>query len=294
MITRALILAAGKGVPIGEAGLPNCLAVVGGRTLLDRTLELLEAVGIQRIGLVVGYAGAAIRRHVATTGRRVTFFENADWDGPNGLSVLAARGFVTERTLLVMSDQIQAPALLRELCALPAAAGPTVLAVDRDLARVFDVADATKVQLDGDRVTAIGKPLTRYDGISAGLFVMAPSLIAALERLPRPSLTEGVQAAASDGLVAARDVAGKLWQDVDTPPMRLHAEWLLRVYGDELARPAVPGGATASTAADTLALIERLLAEKDEPGYILFSPGPVMTSARVKAALVHHDVCHRD
>ncbi len=123
---------------------------------------------------------------------------------------------------------------------------------------------------------------------------MAPSLIAALDRLPRPSLTEGVAAAAADGLVAAHDVVAKLWQDVDAPPMRQHAEWLLRVYGDELARPAVPGGSTASTAADTLALIERLLAEKDEPGYVLFSPGPVMTSARVKAALVHHDVCHRD
>jgi 2-aminoethylphosphonate-pyruvate transaminase len=52
--------------------------------------------------------------------------------------------------------------------------------------------------------------------------------------------------------------------------------------------------APPSTAGDTLALIERLLAEKDDPGHILFSPGPVMTSARVKAALVHHDVCHRD
>ena len=294
MITRALILAAGEGVAIGDSGVPNCLATVGGQTLLDRTLGLLEAVGIQKVGIVVGYAGAAIRRHVAAAGRRVTFFENAEWDGPNGLSVLAARAFVTERTLLVMADQIQAPALLAELCALPAASGPTVLAVDRDLARVFDVGDATKVQLAGDRVTAIGKPLTRYEAISAGLFVMAPSLVTALEGLARPSLTEGVAAAAAQGAVAAYDVGGKLWQDVDTPPMRLHAEWLLRVYGDELARPAVPGGAAASNAADTLALIERLLAEKDEPGYVLFSPGPVMTSARVKAALVHHDVCHRD
>src|SRR5260370_40175634 len=43
-----------------------------------------------------------------------------------------------------------------------------------------------------------------------------------------------------------------------------------------------------------MALIERLMAEKDQPGHGLFSPGPVMTSARVKAALVHRDVCHRD
>jgi 2-aminoethylphosphonate-pyruvate transaminase len=302
MITRALILAAGKGIPVGEDGVPNCLTAVGGASLLERTLALLEAVGIQKIGITVGYGGAAVRRHVARSvrlspalQRRITFFENAEWDGPNGLSVLAARAFVTERTLLLMADQIAAPALVREMCALPAAAGPTVLAVDRDLPRVFDIQDATKVKLFGEKVADIGKGLEAYDAVSAGLFVMAPSLCEALERLPRPSLTEGVAAAARAGLVVARDVGAKLWQDVDSPQMLLHAAWLLRVYGDELARPTMQAGApNAASVAGTLALIERLLAEKDQPGYVLFSPGPVMTSARVKAALVHHDVCHRD
>src|SRR5262252_6293190 len=170
MITRALILAAGRGLPIGDDGLPNCLAAVGGPSLLERTLGLLDAVGIQKIAITVGYGGAAIRRHVALSTRigdalrrRVTFYENPEWDGPNGLSVLAARAFVTERTLLVMADQIAAPALVRELAALPAAAGPTVLAVDRDLPRVFDIDDATKVKLAGDRVSEIGKGLPRYD-----------------------------------------------------------------------------------------------------------------------------------
>ena len=302
MITRALILAAGRGIAIGEDGVPNCLTSVGGASLLERTLRSLETIGIQKIGLTVGYDGAAIRRHVAASARlgaalkrRVVFFENPEWDGPNGLSVLAARAFITERTLLVMADQIAAPALLRELCALPAASGPTVLAIDCDLPRVFDIDDATKVKLTGDRVAEIGKGLDVYDAVSAGLFVLAPSLCPALERLPRPSLTEGVSAAAREGLVVAHDVGAKLWQDVDSPPMRLHAEWLLRVYGDELARPTMQSAAShGAGAAGTLALIERLLAEKDQPGYVLFSPGPVMTSARVKAALVHHDVCHRD
>jgi len=301
MITRALILAAGKGIPIGEDGLPNCLAAVGGPSLLERTLALLEAEGIQKIGVTVGYGGAAIRRHVARSARlppalqrRITFYENPEWDGPNGLSVLAARPFVTERTLLVMADQIAAPALVREMCALPAAGGPTVLAVDRDLPRVFDIDDATKVKLAGAQVAGIRKGLPAYDAVSAGLFVMAPSLCEALGQLPRPSLTEGVAAATRQGLVVAHDVGAKLWQDVDSPQMRLHAEWLLRVYGDELARPTMQAAANDAGAAGTLALIERLLAEKDQPGYVLFSPGPVMTSARVKAALVHHDVCHRD
>src|SRR5580692_4695705 len=302
MITRALILAAGQGLAIGDDDVPNCLARVGSASLLERTLSVLLGAGIQQIAIAVGYGESAVERHVAgstrlsaTAKRRVVFFENPDWRGPNGLSVLAARRFVTERTLLVMADQIAAPALVRELCALPAAAGPTVLAVDRDLPRVFDIDDATKVKLAADRVVEIGKGLPAYDAVGAGLYVMAPSLCEALQRLPRPSLTEGVAAAARDGLVVAHDVGAKLWQDVDSPPMRLHAEWLLRVYGDELARPTMQAAAShGAGAAGTLALIERLLAEKDQPGYVLFSPGPVMTSARVKAALVHHDVCHRD
>jgi 2-aminoethylphosphonate-pyruvate transaminase len=300
MINRALILAAGKGVKVGDHAGPNCLATVGRCTLIERTLQLLESVGIQKVGVVVGYEGALVRKHVAGSSvvpaalkRAITFYDNERFERPNGLSVLAARAFVTERTLLVMADQIAAPGLVRELVASAAAGDRTVLCVDRDLARVFDIDDATKVQLSGDRVVQIGKGLREYHATSAGLFVMSPTLVKALEGLPEPSLTEGVQAAAARGLVVAHDVAGRPWQDVDTPEMKLHAEWLLRVYGDELVRPAMQA-APPSTADDTLALIERLLAEKDEPGYVLFSPGPVMTSARVKAALVHHDVCHRD
>jgi len=57
-------------------------------------------------------------------------------------------------------------------------------------------------------------------------------------------------------------------------------------YGDE--RSAPPCRRRRSRRPTTRwRLIERLLAEKDQPGYQLFSPGPVMTSARVKAALVH-------
>lgn len=300
MITRALILAAGKGIKVGDHVGPNCLATLGGRTLIERTLEVLAGVGIQKVGIVVGHEAAAVRKHVAgsasisaATKKNITWFENAAFERPNGLSVLAARAFVTERTLLVMADQIAAPGLVRELVAGPAAGERTVLCVDRDLARVFDIDDATKVQLSGDRVVQIGKGLRSYQATSAGLFVMSPTLIEALDGLSEPSLTEGVQAAAARGLVVGHDVAGRVWQDVDTPQMKLHADWLLRVYGDELVRPTVQA-APPSAADDTLALIERLLAEKDEPGYVLFSPGPVMTSARVKAALVHHDVCHRD
>lgn len=306
MITRALILAAGRGERIGDLETPNCLARVGGLTLLERTLRVLVGAGVRQVSVVVGWQSHLVRAALTEWTRGsvaseaevvLSVFDNPAWDGPNGLSVQAARAFITERTLLVMADQIAAPTLVAELCRLPPEGELSVLGVDRDLARVFDIDDATKVRLratpGGSMVAAIGKGLAATDGVSTGLFVMSPSLLRALDGLARPSLTEGVQAAAEAGLVEAHDVGQRLWQDVDTPQMRLHAEWLLRVYGDDLARPEV-SAPPLSPAADTLALVERLVAEKDQPGHILLNPGPVMTSARVKAALVHHDVCHRD
>ncbi len=301
MVSRALILAAGRGIAAGDHPGPNSLTTVGGATLIERTLGVLAAVGVRQIAITTGWRGTELRRAIADSPRiapsikrSITFFDNPHWERPNGLSVQAARPFLTEeRTLLVMADQIAAPALLRELVALPSPADQTVLCIDRDLARVFDIEDATKVELAGDRVRGIGKDLTQYQAVSAGLFVMSPTLLAALDSLVEPSLTQGVAAAAARGLVTAHDVGTKLWQDVDSPAMKAHADWLLRVYGGDLSRPSVTASAH-SHAGDTMALVDRLLAEKDLPGHVLFSPGPVMTSARVKAALVHHDVCHRD
>jgi choline kinase len=84
--------------------------------------------------------------------------------GPTACRCLAARKFITERTLLVMSDQIAAPHLVREMAQQPCEGELTVLAVDSDLSRVFDFDDATKVKLwdhqsRDKRVAAIGKNL---------------------------------------------------------------------------------------------------------------------------------------
>jgi 2-aminoethylphosphonate-pyruvate transaminase len=306
-IRQALILAAGRARPVADPETANCLARVGASPLILRTLRVLAAAGIRRVAITVGFDGQQVRRVVETHKRsepglpEVTFFDNPAWERPNGMSVLAARKFITERTLLVMADQIAAPHLVREMAQLSPEGEDTVLAVDRDLSRVFDFDDATKVKLwdqggREQRVAGIGKDLADHDAVSAGLFVMSPSLVVCLDDLTKttePSLTQGVAEAARRGLVMAHDVAGAIWQDVDSAEMRLHAEWLLRVYGDELLHPEVRSTAR-STGADTLALIESLLAEKNLPRYTLFNPGPVVTSAGVKAALVHYDVCHRD
>src|SRR5688500_151225 len=113
MIRSALILAAGRGRPVADPEVPNCLAEVGGTPLILRWLRLLRVAGITRAVITVGWKGAELRNAVEEIAARerdaipqVVFFDNPAWDGPNGLSVLAARPFVSERTLLVMADQI--------------------------------------------------------------------------------------------------------------------------------------------------------------------------------------------
>ena len=312
MVKQALILAAGRGNPVGDPGTPNCLALLGGRPLIERTLATLQAAGIERVALSVGWQGALVRRRVlamlsnasAPAGqneggarffKEVHFVDNPHWEKPNGLSVQVARRWLSEPTLLVMADQVTAPELVATFARARVAPGRTLLGVDSELSRVFDIDDATKVKLGpGDRrVVDIGKHLTDYQAVSTSLFVASPTLVDALDVLHEPSLTQGVAESARRGQVDALDVTGSVWQDVDSKEMRLHAEWLLRAYGDQLAEPAVKGE-VSSAASGTLALIERLLVNKDAPHYTLFNPGPVMTSTRVKAAMVHHDVCHRD
>ena len=55
---KAIILAAGRGERLGEAagGLPKCLLQYGGKTLLQRHIEILDELGIERIFVVTGYA----------------------------------------------------------------------------------------------------------------------------------------------------------------------------------------------------------------------------------------------
>ncbi|HRC59155.1 MAG TPA: alanine--glyoxylate aminotransferase family protein, partial [Kofleriaceae bacterium] len=46
--------------------------------------------------------------------------------------------------------------------------------------------------------------------------------------------------------------------------------------------------------ADVDSPVNEILSSKSHPSYMLLNPGPVNTTPAVKAAMVHHDVCHRD
>jgi CDP-L-myo-inositol myo-inositolphosphotransferase len=244
MIREAVVLAAGRGARLqggngiaGEslagtaADLPKPLVSVCGLTLLKRTLQTLQAEGVTRAVVVVGYRAGEVR--AAVEGDRdlrleLCFVENPEWSLANGLSVLAAREAVRGDFLLTMADHVFDRAIVSALQLVGAPEGGLSLAVDRKVDQVFDLPDATKVETDGDRIVAIGKHLLHYDAIDTGFFACSQGLMEALASVRAErgdaSLSEGVARLAAQGRARAVDVGAATWQDVDTPEALREAE----------------------------------------------------------------------
>ena len=240
MIRQAVILAAGLGQRIraDRNDLPKPLQPVAGMSLLKRTALTLAAAQVSDVHVVVGFLADRIRRAIdgdpdlARAGVAVHFVDNPDYQLANGVSVLAVRDRVTGPFLLSMSDHVYDAHLPRLAAGCDMDAADLWLCVDRRIAEVYDIDDATKVRTDGDRIVAIGKQLDAYDAIDCGVFAVGPALLDCLAeaRTARGdcSLSDGVQALARAGRARVADIGQAFWQDVDTPGARTRAETILR------------------------------------------------------------------
>jgi CDP-L-myo-inositol myo-inositolphosphotransferase len=222
----AVILAAGEGRRLRDdpRKAPKPLRRILGVTLAERCIAQMQAAGVDRFIVVLGYEASRVRAHFEKLARRrrceITFVVADNWRGGNGFSAAAAAPLAGERFLLTMTDHLLSPEIIRRVLMAPPRRGEVVLAVDRDLESVFDLADLTKVRLAGDRVADIGKDLAEWDAGDTGLFYCTPALFEGLERARRlggGSLGDGIRECARRGLVRAVDVSGIEWLDVDTP-----------------------------------------------------------------------------
>jgi choline kinase len=238
---RAVILAAGLGSRLAADGrpVPKPLREVAGVPLIVRIIRALEKGGVREIGIVIGHRGEVLRAGLSDYEHRakLSFFPNEEYEKPNGTSVLKARDFVTGPTLLLMSDHLWSPRLLKSVMSYPVAEQESVLGVDCRIDACFDLDDATKVQVRGDRIVRIGKELDDYNALDTGLFLITPALIAALDAVNGPegcSLSQGVAALAAEGRMRAADVGDATWIDVDTPETHAEAERLIAELGEDL------------------------------------------------------------
>lgn len=218
---------------------------IGGRTLFDRHLDQFSRLGVDDVTVVTGYRHADLDREVenweAPDGLDLHVAVNPAFDGGNGLSVLAGidqarrNGAVEEAEpfWLTMSDHIYQPAVFEQLeDRIDWGSGDLdgLLVVDRKLDEVYDRDDANKIRTDGGELEAIGKGLEAFNWVDTGLFWCGEGFAEALdaERESRGdcSTSDAVRALAESGSMALFDLDDALWQDVDTPGARTHAEAL--------------------------------------------------------------------
>lgn len=230
-ISDAVILMAGAGSRLrgSTTTIAKPLIPIAGRPLISYAIESFEKVGVEAIHAVVGPNGDELAAAVAPLlPQRMQFhpISNPNWQKQNGVSLLTAAGKVRAPFFLAMGDHLFDGSILE---ALLAQADPARLhlAIDKKIGSIFDLDDAMKVRVDGNRLVAIGKTLADYNAIDTGIFICPESIFEYLRRAMRNddcALADGVRLMAEEGNALAVDIGDAWWQDVDTPEMLKHAE----------------------------------------------------------------------
>ena len=234
---KALIIAAGRGErfrPFTDEN-PKPLIPLLGRPLIERVILAVKEAGLRDFIIVTGYLGEKIKAFLGDGSKydvRIEYVENKDWQLGNGVSVYKARDLIEENFILLMSDHVFNPEILCKLQRYRIAQDECVLCVDTHMRYVFDIDDATKVLVDGDRILRIGKELRVYNGVDMGVFLCSSSIFRALEKSiqrGRYSLTAAVRELADEKKMRACcfDSDEHYWMDIDTPRMEKIAEKIL-------------------------------------------------------------------
>jgi choline kinase len=232
-VTQTVILAAGSGSRLASArgDLPKPLVTVGGVPLVAHALEHARASGCKEAVVVIGFDGDRVRAAVERMAPSlyVRFITCPDHSAPNGVSLLAAEPVAAPLFFLQMVDHLFGDVALPRLIAAPMNGEAGRVLVDRAPVDL-DLADATRVRLDGSRVTAIGKGIDPWDAVDAGCFVLTRAIFDALRTVPAgaaPTVSSGMRQLVARSLLHAVDVDGTSWVDVDTPADHAIAERLI-------------------------------------------------------------------
>ncbi len=227
MITKAVLLAAGRGTRLGAitAHYPKALLEVGGRPIIVRIIDGLARAGITELAIVTGHEAALLEAEVgsgAHAGLRIVYFRQMRLDG-TARALALANGFAGEGQFFFgWGDILVAPANYDRV--LKAARfADAIIAVNE----VDDPAAGAAVYVDEEmRVTRLvekpppGTSSTRWN--NAGFGVLGPAIWPEIDGLtPSPrgeyELPQAIAAlVASGAAVRAVPVEGP-WFDIGTP-----------------------------------------------------------------------------
>lgn len=109
---QAIILAAGMGKRLKDLTANNtkCMVKVNGVTLIERMLNQLDKLNLERIVVVIGYEGRKLQEYISTLNisTKIEYVENEIYDKTNNIYSLAlAKEYLLQAdTLLLESDLI--------------------------------------------------------------------------------------------------------------------------------------------------------------------------------------------
>ncbi len=224
-----VILAAGEGRRMGEV---KPLVRLLGLTLLERAILNFREAGINKFYVVVGYKKKEVKKHIEKIrekyGVDVEVIENEEWKKGNGTSVLAVHGHV-KKFFVTMVDHVFEANVIKDF--VEGVNGEKCqLLVDRNVENVFDIEEATKVKMGGERIVDIGKELKEYDAIDTGLFFFTDEIFEAMEKAIRKGkagVTDGVKILAEKGKMYGYAKNEGYWIDTDTKDALKTAERLI-------------------------------------------------------------------
>ncbi|HEY7610818.1 MAG TPA: phosphocholine cytidylyltransferase family protein [Alphaproteobacteria bacterium] len=227
-----MILAAGRGRRLGSFGddRPKILLRFGGRTLLQRHIEILEYCGIAHISVVVGYRADAVCDEIKRLGRagRVSLIENPRYAEGSVVSLWSARGALASGVpaLLMDGDVLYDWRLMQRLTRTKRS---NCLLMDRN---IEPGDEPVKLCIARDRIVDFHKkPRNAYEfhGESVGFFRLSPNIAAALLAGAADYVANGrhdqeyeeplrdLILASAPGIFGYEDITGLPWSEIDFP-----------------------------------------------------------------------------
>lgn len=228
----ALLLAAGVGRRLSAAHeQPKCLLQIAGRSLLEQHIENLNQLGVERIGLCLGYQSEQIVEALATIESEASLLihYNPLFRQGSVVSLWCLRQLLNggNSVLLMDADVLYSAQILARLVKSPQ---PNCYLIDRD----FEPGDEpVKICLRQQRIVEFRKQLAAdldYDtiGESVGFFKFDAPTAALLAQMCAQTIASGLgdlpheevlRALALDGNtdIGIEDVSGLPWIEIDFP-----------------------------------------------------------------------------
>ncbi|MCO4761850.1 MAG: 2-aminoethylphosphonate--pyruvate transaminase [Myxococcales bacterium] len=279
-LTTAIILAAGLGSRLQSihASSPKGLLTIGGQTLVERSLNLLQQHGIERVVIVTGHMRETYEA-LAAQRDDVDVVHNAAFATTGSMaSLVKALAVVQDDFLLLESDLLYETRALSTLLdhaepnvvlmSGPTGAGDEVW-VEGKASRLVDMAK------DGGALRSVAGEFVGINRISAGLAArMHEAFVAFVDQHGHGQMsyeTDALVSLAATEAIALSRVDDLRWGEIDDPS---HYRRVVTQLWPEIARHEQLAGAPTRA--------------------VLLNPGPATTTDTVKRAMMMTDVCPRE